>query len=192
MIKIGLTGGIGSGKSTVARVFEILGNPVFYADDVAKKAYSDPIIRAEVAKVIGPHVLTPEGVNKELMRKEIFGNDKHLTFINELIHPWVAEQFSLWRKQHLRAPYIVKEAAILIESGSYKDCDKIILVTAPIEQRISSVARRDNISKEEVEKRIALQMSDEERTKFADLLLKNDNHFSMLYTILQFDNMLKA
>jgi dephospho-CoA kinase len=192
MIKIGLTGGIGSGKSTVAKVFEILGIPVFYADDVAKQAYTDPIIRAEVEKVIGPHVLTPEGINKELMRKEIFGNDKNLTFINELIHPWVATQFANWRKQHLKQPYIIKEAAILIESGSYKDCDKIILVTAPIEQRISSVSRRDNISREEVERRIALQMSDAERTKYADLILKNDNHFSMLYTILQFDNMLKA
>lgn len=192
MIKIGLTGGIGSGKSTVARVFEILGNPVFYADDVAKLAYFDPSIREAVASKIGNHVLSENGVNKEMMRKEIFNNEKNLAFINELIHPWVAEQFAIWRKQHLKAPYIIKEAAILIESGSYKDCDKIVVVTAPLEQRISSVARRDNISKEEVEKRIALQLSDEERMKYADLILKNDNHFSMLYTILQFDNMLKA
>ena len=192
MIKIGLTGGIGSGKSTVAKVFEILGTPVFYADDVAKQAYSDPTIRESVASHIGNHVLSEKGVNKEMMRKEIFSNEKNLAFINELIHPWVAAQFASWRKQHLKQPYIIKEAAILIESGSFKECDKIILVTAPIEQRISSVARRDNISKEEIEKRIALQMSDAERTKYADLILKNDNHFSMLYTILQFDNMLKA
>jgi len=192
MIKIGLTGGIGSGKSTVAKVFEILSIPVFYADDVAKQAYSDPNIRESVASRIGNHVLTEKGVNKDMMRKEIFSNEKNLNFINELVHPWVAIQFANWRKHHLHQPYIIKEAAILIESGSYKDCDKIILVTAPIEQRISSVARRDEISREEVEKRIALQMSDAERTKYADLILKNDNHFSMLYTILQFDNMLKA
>jgi dephospho-CoA kinase len=192
MIKIGLTGGIGSGKSTVAKVFEVLGVPVFYADEVAKQAYSDPIIRAEVAHHIGEHVLSKEGVNKAEMRKEIFNNEKNLGFINELIHPWVANQFALWRKQHLKEPYIIKEAAILIESGSYKDCDKIVLVTAPIEQRISSVSRRDGISKEDVQKRIALQLSDEERLKYADLVLKNDNHFLMLYTILQFDNMLKA
>ena len=192
MIKIGLTGGIGSGKSTVAKVFEILGVPVFYADEVAKQAYTDPAIREKVAANFGTQVLTLQGVNKEEMRKMIFNNEKNLAFINELIHPWVADQFAVWRKQYLKQAYIIKEAAILIESGSYKECDKNIVVTAPIEQRISSVSSRDQITKDEVEKRIKLQLSDVERMKYADLVLKNDNHFSMLYTILQFDNMIRA
>lgn len=192
MIIIGLTGGIGSGKSTVAKVFETLHIPVFYSDDVAKKAYLDNDIRRAIIEKFGADVLTENGVNKEKMRELIFSQPEALLFINQLIHPWVAEEFKKFIASNKRAPYVIKEAAILIESGGYKDCDKIILITAPENQRIARVSLRDNISDEKVRERIALQMPDTEKMKYADYTWKNDNHESLLKQILLFDNMIKG
>ena len=192
MIIVGLTGGIGSGKTTVARVFETLGVPVFYSDDVAKKAYTDPNIRTEITKNFGEDLLTKDGVNKEKMRALIFSKPEALHFINQLIHPWVALQFKKFVEANKTSPYLIKEAAILIESGGHKDCDKIILITAPEELRIARVASRDNISKEKVRERIALQMTDAEKIKYANYTWINDNRESMLKQILMFDNMIKG
>jgi dephospho-CoA kinase len=192
MIIVGLTGGIGSGKSTVAKVFETLHIPVFYSDDVAKKAYLDNDIRRAIIEKFGADVLTEDGVNKEKMRELIFSQPEALLFINQLIHPWVAEQFKKFITSNNSAPYIIKEAAILIESGGYKDCDKIILITAPENQRIARVSLRDNISDEKVRERIALQMLDTEKMKYADYTWKNDNRESLLKQILLFDNMIKG
>ena len=192
MIIVGLTGGIGSGKSTVAKVFETLHIPVFYSDDVAKKAYLDNDIRRAIIEKFGADVLTEDGVNKEKMRELIFSQPEALLFINQLIHPWVAEQFKKFITSNNSAPYIIKEAAILIESGGYKDCDKIILITAPENQRIARVSLRDNISDEKVRERIALQMLDTEKMKYADYTWKNDNRESLLKQIHLFDNMIKG
>jgi dephospho-CoA kinase len=192
MIIVGLTGGIGSGKSTVAKVFETLNIPVFYSDDVAKKSYSDPQIRAVITEKFGAGLLTKDGVNKETMRALIFSQPEALQFINQLIHPWVAIQFKEFKSKNQHASYIIKEAAILIESGGYKDCDKIILISAPEDQRITRVALRDHISEEKVRERIALQMPDSEKSKYADFIWKNDNHESILKQILLFDNMIKG
>jgi dephospho-CoA kinase len=192
MIIVGLTGGIGSGKSTVAKVFETLHIPVFYSDDVAKKAYHDNEIRRAIIEKFGADVLTEDGVNKEKMRKLIFSQPEALMFINQLIHPWVAEQFKKFIASNNSAPYIIKEAAILIESGGYKDCDKIILITAPENQRVARVSLRDNISNEKVRERIALQMPDSEKMKYADYTWENENYESLLKQILLFDNMIKG
>ncbi len=192
MIIVGLTGGIGSGKSTVAKVFETLHIPVFYSDDVAKKAYLDNDIRRAIIEKFGADVLTENGVNKEKMRELIFSQPEALLFINQLIHPWVAEEFKKFIASNKSAPYIIKEAAIIIESGGYKDCDKIILITAPENQRIARVSLRDNISDEKVRERIALQMPDTEKMKYADYTWKNDNRESLLKQILLFDNMIKG
>ncbi|MFY8138749.1 MAG: dephospho-CoA kinase [Flavobacteriales bacterium] len=192
MIIVGLTGGIGSGKSTVAKVFETLNIPVFYSDDVAKKAYLDNDIRRAIIEKFGADVLTENGVNKEKMRELIFSQPEALLFINQLIHPWVAEEFKKFIASNKSAPYVIKEAAIIIESGGYKDCDKIILITAPENQRIARVSLRDNISDEKVRERIALQMPDTEKMKYADYTWKNDNRESLLKQILLFDNMIKG
>jgi len=192
MIIVGLTGGIGSGKSTVAKVFETLHIPVFYSDDVAKKAYLANDIRRAIIEKFGADVLTEDGVNKEKMRELIFSQPEALLFINQLIHPWVAEQFKNFIASNKSAPYIIKEAAILIESGGYKDCDKIILITAPENQRVARVSLRDNISNEKVRERIALQMPDSEKMKYADYTWENENYESLLKQILLFDNMIKG
>ena len=192
MIIVGLTGGIGSGKSTVARVFETLKTPVFYSDDVAKTAYSDSDIRHAITEKFGADVLTKDGVNKEKMRALIFSQPEALLFINQLIHPWVAQQFKKFIASNNGALYIIKEAAILIESGGYKDCDKIILITAPENQRVARVSLRDNILEEKVRERIALQMPDSEKMKYADYTWENNNNDSILKQILLFDNMIKG
>jgi dephospho-CoA kinase len=192
MIIVGLTGGIGSGKSTVARVFETLKTPVFYSDDVAKTAYLDSDIRHAITEKFGADVLTEDGVNKEKMRALIFSQPEALLFINQLIHPWVAQQFKKFIASNNGALYVIKEAAILIESGGYKDCDKIILITAPENQRVARVSLRDNILEEKVRERIALQMPDSEKMKYADYTWENNNHDSILKQILLFDNMIKG
>jgi dephospho-CoA kinase len=192
MTRLGITGGIGSGKSTVARVFEILGVPVFYADIVAKQAYSDQGIRQQIIDRWGEHLLTPSGVQVEFMRKKIFQSEENRTFINGLVHPWVQERYNEWKALTRKHPYTLKEAALLIESGGYKDCDKIILITAPMDRRIKRIALRDGLTPQDIEKRILAQWSDEEKRKYADYVWANDNAFPLLDHILKLDNLLRA
>jgi dephospho-CoA kinase len=191
LITVGLTGGIGSGKSTVAKVFELLGVPVFYADLVAKEVYNDADIKKLLVDKIGIDIYNNGVLNKERMRSFLFESESNRNFINQLIHPRVAERYKDW-KQRQKAPYIIREAAILIESGTYKDCDQIIVVTAPITLRIERVMKRDNLNQEEVSKRIHSQLSDSERSKYAHHIWANDNHDDLLTKILLFDNAIRA
>lgn len=191
MITVGLTGGIGSGKSTVAKVFELLGVPVFYADTEAKEVYNDADIREQLVNKIGPDIYKSDVFNKNLMRQFLFESEANRIFINQLIHPKVAERYQIWKRKQ-NAPYIIREAAILIESGSYKDCDQIIVITAPIDMRVQRVLHRDKISAEEVQKRIAAQWSDFERSKYAQHVWINDNKEELLMNILRFDNAIRA
>ncbi|MFY7970370.1 MAG: dephospho-CoA kinase [Flavobacteriales bacterium] len=189
---IGLTGGIGSGKSTVARVFERLGVPVFYADLVAKAAYTEPSIQLSVTSLFGSDIFENGVLNRAILAERVFSSPSLLAQLNALIHPYVAEQWRIWRKQHSSSPYVIREAAILIESGSYQDCDAIIQVTAPIEDRIKRVCKRDGTSEEQVRSRMNNQLSDEERMKYAQYELKNDNRESLLETILRLDNYFRS
>ena len=191
MITVGLTGGIGSGKSTVAKVFELLGVPVFYADTEAKEVYNDADIREQLVNKIGPDIYKSDVFNKNLMRQFLFESEANRIFINQLIHPKVAERYQDWKRKQ-NAPYIIREAAILIESGSYKDCDQIIVITAPIDMRVQRVLHRDKISAEEVQKRIAAQWGDSERSKYAQHVWINDNKEELLMNILRFDNAIRA
>lgn len=192
MLHIGLTGGIGSGKSTVARVFETLGIPVFYADMVAKRAYLDPEIQDKVSELLHIPIIKNGVVQREEIAAIIFNDESKLVALNAIIHPWVAQEYRLWCNQQRHHHYVVREAAILIESGAYTSCDKIILITAPIEQRINRVMKRDGVQANVVLSRIEQQMSDEERAAYANYIWKNDNSFPLLEHILLFDNMIKA
>lgn len=192
MIHIGLTGGIGSGKSTVAKVFESLGVPVFYADDVAKRAYDDDEIRQKVKTLFGEDLYVNHLLDKKKLASIVFNDKQKLVALNSIIHPWVAEQYFLWYKKNDTAKYVIREAAILIESGAYKTCDKIILITAPEEMRVQRVHQRDQLSNAEIQTRIKNQMSDEERQTYAHYTWANDNYFPLLEHILLFDNMIRA
>lgn len=170
---VGLTGGIGSGKTSVCKAFEKLNVPVFYADDEAKKLYLDPSILSDLCGITGQQIIQADGsLDKALFSSIIFSNKEILEKVNAYVHPKVKEQFYTWYAQQ-NSLFCIREAAILIESGSYKDCDKIILVTAPLEDRIQRVVKRDNTSYEAVKKRIENQLPEEEKKKFADYILEN-------------------
>ncbi len=178
MLKIGLTGNIGSGKTTVAKVFELLGIPVFYADDEAKKVMvTDEILIDAIKHTFGADSYFENGsLNRKHIAGIVFNNDVDLQKLNALVHPAVFRAFDKLEAQ-ANAPYIIREAAILFESGSYKTCDLSILVTAPLEMRIARVMQRDGVSKADVEKREARQLSEENKKQLAnDFIINDDKH----------------
>lgn len=170
---IGLTGGIGSGKTSIAKYFEQKGIPVYIADDRAKMVSSKPEVVKKIITAFGNEILdNNKSISKEKLSNIVFTDKKKLQLLNSIIHPEVKKDFIGWVKMQNK-PFVIKEAAILFESGSYKDCDLIITITAPIEERIKRVMLRDNISREKVLDRISNQWSDEERIKKSDFIIEN-------------------
>jgi dephospho-CoA kinase len=188
MMKIGITGGIGSGKSTVCRVFENLGIPVFYADTVAKEIMvTDKELATAVKDTFGAESYDAAGrLNNKHIAGIVFNNNIELNKLNELVHPAVFRAFDLWlTRVPLTAPYILKEAALLFESGSYMLCDKSVLVIAPVETRLKRVMKRDGSTEEQVLARMNKQLSDEEKMKMADFLIRNDESQSVILQIME-------
>ena len=170
---IGLTGGIGSGKSTIASYFSSLGVPVYIADDEAKKILYTPDAVTEIKEAFGEDVFTDAMPDRQKIATLVFNNPDKLKTLNSIIHPKVKEHFLAWVQNNHNAPFVIKEAAILFESGSYKDCDKIILVTAPAEVRIMRVMQRDNITREKVVERMANQWEDGKKELLSDYIIHN-------------------
>jgi dephospho-CoA kinase len=171
---IGLTGGIGSGKTTIAQYFQSLGIPVFIADDEAKKLLELAEIQNQIKKNIGENVFENNSISKEKLALSVFNNPGKLNKLNKIIHPAVQKRFQDWVSLQ-NQPFVIKEAAILFESGSYKDCDKIITVVAPLEDRINRVIRRDHSTYEKVHSRIKNQWTDEMRISKSDFIITNSN-----------------
>ncbi|MBC8984713.1 dephospho-CoA kinase [Pedobacter sp. N36a] len=187
MLKIGITGGIGSGKTTVCRVFETLGIPVFYADTVAKQIMiTDPILIQGVKDTFGEESYTPEGVlNNKHIAGIVFNQAAELEKLNQLVHPAVFRAFEKWASQVApNVPYILKEAALLFESGSYQLCDRNVLVIAPLETRLQRVMQRDGVTEEQVKARMDKQLSDEEKAKMADMLVHNNETDSLITQVM--------
>lgn len=186
MLKIGLTGNIGSGKTTVAKVFELLGIPVFYADDEAKKVMvTDADLIEAIKQTFGAESYLEDGaLNRKHIAAIVFNNPAQLEKLNSLVHPAVFRAFEALESKAKNAPYIIREAAILFESGSNKTCDNTVIVTAPLDTRIARVTRRDGISRQEVEKREARQISEEEKKKLADDIIINDDHQLVIPQVL--------
>ena len=170
---IGLTGGIGSGKTTVANHFMAAGIPVYIADDEARKLMQTDEIIGEIKNTFGAAIFENDIVNREKLAQIVFNNPEKLQMLNAIIHPAVKKHFHQWILNHKNSPFIIYEAAILFESGSYKDCDKIITVTAPLESRIQRVVQRDNTTSERVLKRVNAQWSDSQRAAKSDFIIKN-------------------
>lgn len=170
---IGLTGGIGSGKSTIASYFKALGVPVYIADDEARKLMDDPEIVKKVQAVFEENILENHVLNRKKIAALVFSNPQKLEQLNSIVHPEVKKHFISWLKRHKDQPFIIKEAAILFESGSYKDCDKIIVVTAPEEIRVDRVMQRDKVTKEQVLERMKNQWTEEEKIKRSDFVIEN-------------------
>jgi len=170
---IGLTGGIGAGKSTVAEYLKSLGIPVYISDFEAKKIMEHPKVVEKINLTFGDNFNSDKGLNREKLASIVFTNPEKLKQLNAIVHPIVKKHFENWVQNNQQSPWVVKEAAILFESGSYKDCDHIITVTAPIETRIARVIKRDGTTKEKVLQRIKNQISDEERIAKSDFIVEN-------------------
>lgn len=170
---IGLTGGIGSGKTTVANLFRKHGIPVYIADDAAKKILDKPETRESIATAFGNEILRDDRVDREKLAAVVFNDRKKLEQLNDIIHPAVKKDFAGWLEAHRNYPAVIKEAAILFESGTDKDCDAIITVVAPLEIRITRIMRRDNAMRESILKRIENQWPDADRIAKSDYVITN-------------------
>ena len=168
--QVGLTGGIGSGKSTVARLFQLLDVPVYESDETAKQLYFEPEIRKEVISLLGePAYLSKSELNSQWIAKEIYSNPLVRVSLNEIIHPAVGRHYQNWLVQQ-KHPYILKVAALIFEADIYKNMDLNILVVTPEKLKIERILKRDpQRSLEQIEKIIQSQMSDSEKIKMADL-----------------------
>lgn len=170
---VGLTGGIGSGKTTVAKMFEALGIPVYIADLEAKKlTVTSKSIRRAVVELLGESAYSGKELNSSFIASKVFKDKGLLQKLNNIIHPKVRSHFNKWLKKQ-DAPYCIKEAAILFENGGYKECDYMVLVTAPENIRIERVMKRDQVEKEAVLRRMQHQWSDDKKAPLADFIIDN-------------------
>jgi dephospho-CoA kinase len=173
---IGLTGGIGSGKTTVANYFQSKGIPVYISDVEAKKVMASPEIIRQIVSVFGKEVTSKnDSLDREKLASIVFNDPEKLNQLNAIVHPAVKKHFEQWVGNNKNFPYLIKEAAILFESGSYKDCDAIITISAPLETRIARVLERDGTTREKVLQRIKNQISDEERIARSQYIITNEN-----------------
>jgi dephospho-CoA kinase len=187
-IQIGITGGIGSGKSLVCRIFYVLGVPVYDADSQAKKLMTtDGILIGQIKKEFGSLSYDEDGMlNREWLGSTVFNDPEKLIKLNSLVHPRVAVDYEQWVREQSGAKYCLKEAALLFEAGSYQMLDKIIVVTAPDEVRIKRVLQRDpHRSKTDVERIINNQMPQDEKIKMADFIIKNDESELVVSQVLK-------
>ncbi len=192
-LKVGITGGIGSGKTVVCRAFSILGIPVFNADQAARDLYSShPEVRKEMVRLFGKKVFLPEGpINRSYLASVIFNDPEALAAVNALVHPRVREAFGAWHRQQ-DAPYVLFESALLYETGSWKTMDAIVLVTAPRELRILRVMERDQVTREAVIARMDNQWDDDRKREGNAIIIVNDDKKPLLEQILITDKNLRT
>ncbi len=176
MLKIGITGGIGSGKSTVARVFETLGIPVYYADDAAKRLMQEvPELKKQIISLFGENAYTGDKLNRPWISEQVFGNPEKVNALNALVHPATILDAHEWMARQ-RTPYTLKEAALIFESGSEKELDYVIGVDAPLELRIQRVMERDHTTQDAILQRIKNQLDEAEKMKRCDFIIHNDEN----------------
>lgn len=181
MLKVGLTGNIGSGKSTVAELFKTIGIPVFHADNEAKVILDKPAIIFQLVERLGNHIVdsVSRKIDRQVLAGIIFNDQKSLEFVNTLIHSKVHESWMTWVEAQ-QSQYVIEEAAILFESGHEKAFDKIVLVTAPQELRIKRVMDRDKVGRDKVLERIKNQWPEQEKLALSDYIIQNDGIVELL------------
>lgn len=184
MLKIGLTGGIGSGKSTVAKIFELLNVPVHYADEASKRLYhTDKNLIADIKKHFGEDIYTNEQLNRSKLAAIVFNDTDKLELLNQLVHPPTIRDAEEWMANQT-APYVIKEAAILFESGSAEGLDYVIGVKASTALRIKRVIERDHITKEEVLSRARQQINEEIKLRLCNFVINNDDQQLVIPQVL--------
>lgn len=185
-IKIGITGGIGSGKSVVCRLLQVMGIPVYISDDETKQLILvDTEIRRELTDLLGPEVYKDGGLNKPLLAAYLFGHPDHAAVLNGIIHPRVKADFRRWAAQHQASPLVAIESAILLEAGFRNEVDAVVMVYAPAEVRICRAMQRDGAERTQIEQRVRSQMDDEEKRRMADYVVMNDGKQPLIPQLLQ-------
>lgn len=193
MTVVGITGGIGSGKTTICKVFEHLGVPVYYADSRAKELMShNEVLKRKIIQAFGERAYASGELDRKYLAKTVFESKSKLSVLNGLVHPAVADDFEEWLDANKKAPYVLKEAAILFESGAYQSVDVSVLIIAPEELRIKRVINRDASSREEVLQRINNQWTQERKAKLADYIITNDGLQLVIPQVLEFHNKFNA
>ncbi|MDL2144676.1 dephospho-CoA kinase [Flavobacterium tructae] len=176
MVKIiGLTGGIGSGKTTIANYFAEMGVPLYIADDEAKKVMQSEKIVKQIKLAFGDSLFENDVLNRAKLAEIVFNDADKLATLNAIVHPAVKEDFELWLLKNKKYHYVIYEAAILFESGRYKDCDVVVTVIAPEEMRIERVIKRDKTTREQVLSRMKMQWDDEKRISLSNFVINNSN-----------------
>ena len=191
MYKVGITGGIGSGKSIVCNVFRNLDVPVYEADTEARRMIAEnPGIREQLASYFGKKIFTDNSLDRKYLAERIFADSKARSFVNRLVHPEVRKDFRSWAEKQ-DGPYVIKEAALLFESGAWKEMDFTILVSAREETRILRIIKRDGLERGKVLARLASQIDPEDAAKLADRIIYNDENEFVIPQVLETDRLLK-
>jgi dephospho-CoA kinase len=189
---IGLTGGIGSGKSVVAKIFTTLGIPVFNADETAKMMMqSNPEMKAKLIEQFGSSIYDASGLQKEKLAAIVFNDPFQLQLLNAIVHPVTIQAAKDWAAKQ-NSPYVIKEAALIFESGAADGLFKVIGVTAPLSLRIHRVMQRDGVSKEQVEARMQHQISDTIKMRLCDYVIQNNNQEMLIPQVLELDKAIRA
>lgn len=184
-LRLGVTGGIGSGKSSVCKVFNVLGIPVFYSDPEAKAIMNNDLsVRSEINAIAGRDLYLSGNLDRAELAKLIFNDDELLGRVNALIHPLVFQNFLQWADMQA-APYVIMEAAILFESGAYEIVDKVLTVVAPLDQRIDRIVKGNQLTREQVMDRIRNQMDDDIKVKNSDYIIYNSEDDMIILPVLR-------
>lgn len=185
-LRIGISGGIGAGKSLISRIFSVLGVPVFNADLEARNLLeTDPEMMRAVTSLLGPGAYSDGMPNRQYIAQKVFSDDALREKLNAIVHPAVGRAFDAWMNAHREAPYVLKEAAITFETGIYKQLDATILVTAPEAVRIERVTKRDRTTPDQVRRRMEAQWTDERKRPLSDYIIENDGTSPVIPRVME-------
>ena len=185
MLRIGLTGGIGSGKSTVARIFEVLGIPVYDADSASKKLMiENNELKNQIKNSFGKEAYTDGELNRRYLAEQVFSDSQKMALLNSFVHPATIKDAEQWMKKQ-NAPYLIKEAALIFESGSQKQLDYVIGVKSPLALRLQRTIQRDNVNTEQVKARMEMQMDEAIKMRLCDYVIINDEQQMILPQVLE-------
>ena len=186
MIKVGITGGIGVGKTYICNILKKMGYSIFSSDQVSKKIVSEnTIVRDQIRKVFGEDIIENEKISRKKLAIQVFSNKEKLKKLNEIVHPFVKKEFDNWMSKRYDEKVVFKEAAIIFEANSHKNLDYIVCVTAKLQDRINRVMQRDKVDSDSVKKRISMQMSQIEKEKLSDFVIFNSKDDLVLPQIIK-------
>ena len=185
MIKVGITGGIGVGKTYICNILQKMGYSIFSSDQVSKKIVSEnTFVRDQIRNFFGEDIIENEKISREKLAIQVFSNKEKLKKLNEIVHPFVKKEFDNWMSKRYDEKVVFKEAAIIFESNSHKNLDYVVCVTAKLQDRINRVMRRDKVDSYSVKKRISMQMSQIEKEKLSDFVIFNSKDDLVLPQII--------